>query len=54
MGVAILLTVLLVLNVIFGVKDYQRGRVTKGAAFSWFVIGWVSFQLIVVELPKLL
>ena len=54
MGFAILLAALLVLNILFGVKDYQQGKVTKHAAFSWFVIGWVSFHLIVVELPKLL
>lgn len=54
MTFAIILAFLLVLNIVFGVKDYQRGKVTKHAAFSWFVIGWVSFHLIVVELPTLL
>ena len=45
MGVAVLLTFLLILNIIFGVKDLERGNVTKGAAFTWFVIGFVTSGL---------
>jgi uncharacterized membrane protein YadS len=45
MGVAVLLTVLLILNIIFGVQDLERGKVTKSAAFTWFIVGFVSFGL---------
>jgi hypothetical protein len=57
MSIVILLAAILVLNIVFGVGHHQHGNVTIGAAFSWFVIGWVSFHLFIlfiVQLPKLL
>ena len=54
MSIVILLAAILVLNIVFGVGHHQHGNVTIGAAFSWFVIGWISFQLFIVALLKLL
>lgn len=54
MVVSILLVVLLVLNIWFGVKDVKRGNTTKSAAFTWFVIGWLSFHVLIYKLPTLL
>jgi hypothetical protein len=54
MGTVVFLTVLLIVNIIFGVKDLERGNATKSAAFTWFVIGWVFFHLVTVGLIELL
>jgi hypothetical protein len=50
----ILLVVLLVLNIWFGVKHVKFGNTTKAAALSWFVIGWLSFHVLIYTLPTLL
>ena len=42
----IILSFLLVLNIMFGIRDVNRGSTTKSAAFTWFVIGWVAFHVI--------
>lgn len=39
-------TILLVLNGWFAVKDVERGNTTKSAAFTWFVVGWLTFDLL--------
>jgi hypothetical protein len=44
----------LVLNGWFGVNDVKKGNTTKSAAFTWFVVGWLSFHVIVEKLPTLL
>jgi hypothetical protein len=50
----ILLIALLVLNGWFGVNDVKKGNTTKSAAFTWFVVGWLSFHMFVHTLPTLL
>jgi hypothetical protein len=50
----IVLTALVVLNGWFGVNDVKNGNTTKSAAFTWFVVGWLSFHVIVQKLPTLL
>ena len=50
----IILTALLVLNSWFGVNDVKNGNTTKSAAFTWFVVGWLSFHMLVDKLPTLL
>lgn len=50
----ILLIALLVLNGWFGVNDVKKGNTTKSAAFTWFVVGWLSFHVLVDKLPTLL
>jgi hypothetical protein len=42
----IILSFLLVLNIMFGIRDVNKGSTTKSAAFTWFVVGWVSFHVI--------
>jgi hypothetical protein len=44
--------ILLTLNGLFGVKDVKRGNTTKSAAFTWFVIGWLTLDTIkqIIEL----
>lgn len=44
---------LLALNLLFSVGDVKRGNTTKSAAFSWFVIGWLTFDIL-NQLTKLL
>lgn len=46
MGWFIIGTILLVLNGWFAVKDVERGNTTKSAAFSWFVVGWLAFDML--------
>ena len=54
MTIFIMLTALVVLNGWFGVNDVKNGNTTKSAAFTWFVVGWLSFHVLVDKLPTLL
>lgn len=45
---------LLSLNVWFGIRDVKGYETTKSAAFTWFVIGFMCFDLFLVQLPKLI
>ena len=54
MTIFIMLTGLLVLNGLFGVNDVKQGNATKSAAFTWFVVGWLSYHVLVDKLPTLL
>ena len=38
--------ILLALNGVFAVRDVKRGNTTKSAAFSWFVVGWLAFDML--------
>jgi len=38
--------VLLAINLWLGINDIEAGRTTKTAAFSWFVVGWLTFEVI--------
>ena len=46
--------VLLGLNLWFGIRDVKSFETTKSAAFTWFVIGFLAFDLFLFQLPKLL
>ena len=50
----IVLIALLVFNGWFGVNDVKNGNTTKSAALTWFVVGWLSFHVIVEKIPTLL
>jgi hypothetical protein len=50
----IILAVILTLNGWFGVRDVKNGNTTASAAFTWFVVGWLSFHVFVHKLPTLL
>lgn len=45
--------ILWVINILMCVNDVKAGRTTKGAAFGWFVVGWLTFDVI-RQLSKLL
>jgi len=44
---------LLAFNIWFAVRDIQNGATVK-AGLTWFVSGWLFFDLLVIQLPKLL
>ena len=45
--------VLLALNLWIGINDVRNGHTTKRAAFTWFVVGWLAFHVLIVELLKI-
>ena len=45
--------VLLALNLWIGINDVRKGLSTKRTAFTWFVVGWLSFHVLIVELLKI-
>lgn len=45
--------VLLVLNLWFGINDVKKGNTLKTTAFTWFVIGWLTLDVI-IQLGKVL
>lgn len=49
----IIMSLLLVANIAFGIRDVKNGATTKSAAFTWFVVGWVTLDVI-TELGKVL
>lgn len=42
----IIMSVLLALNIWLGVRDVRSGVSTKSAAFTWFIVGWVTLHVI--------
>ena len=38
--------VLLVLNLWIGINDVRKGNSLKMTAFTWFVVGWLTFDVI--------
>ena len=46
MGWLIFGLILIALNLYFGVNDVRNGQTTKSAALSWFVVGWLAFDII--------
>jgi len=46
MGWLIFGLILFALNLYFGINDVSNGRATKSAALSWFVVGWLAFDII--------
>jgi hypothetical protein len=45
--------ILLVLNLGIGIDDVQKGRSTGRAAFTWFVVGFMTWNVL-YQLPDLL
>lgn len=38
--------VLLVLNLWIGINDIKNGKSLKWTAFTWFVVGWLAYDVI--------
>jgi len=43
-----ILTILLIVNIILGINDYKKNTYTKTTAFTWFIIGWLAFHVLVM------
>ena len=42
----IISAVLFVLNLWIGIHDVKNGKSLKMTAFTWFVVGWLAFDVI--------
>lgn len=38
--------ILLMLNGWFAVRDVKQGNITKTTALSWFVVGWLTLDVL--------
>lgn len=45
--------ILLVLNLVIGIDDVKNSRSTGRAAFTWFVVGFMTWNIL-YQLPELL